>query len=792
MLADLAESGLEPGDLNCRALTSTERHATGSPLAPEGYVIPYRSIGGQAIPFYRVKLKGWDPKYKQLTDQPNHIYFPKGFWDLANNEDTKYILFVEGEKKAACAAKRGFACAACGGVDSWSNKTVALPKDTKLVKGKDGSIIAKLSAGTEQNMDHGELAAGMQDLIDLVIRRDIPLIIIYDSDGRGNVPPQVQAAAARLGYALRFHGIPARNIRQFILKPPKGYSGDKLGLDDLLVKAGITSEQLHTALEGVIAKPSAFPKHPNPREYINKKLRRSRMTREQLQSLATSILCDLDANGSRLYSSDEDELYYFSKSSRKLMKVSFKLNENFAKSEWGVYLYQNYNLSAADERIIVWLETLFAGEAPITQVEPERVIAVRDNAIYYQISAAQMIKVSAKNIQVLDNGSDDILFLSGSVDDMDKGKLVGYINDLLKKEKLPNYWYDVASRTRLQDNEQQQHAKLLSYLYSISPWFYRWKGTQLPIEMVVGEPGSGKSTLYQLRLSILTGQPRLRNPAKDINDWGVSVGATGGIHVTDNINMQNSQLRQQISDEMARLITEPNPTIEKRKLYSDAELVYIPVKTVFAITSVRQPFNAPDIIQRSIITYMNKGNEAIEYQGDWAQEQLHKFGGREGWVALHLVFIHRLLRATGKLWRSNYGAKFRLINVEQLLRIASTLYEGGEESFEDSAWIVGYLEESQADKIAENDIVLGALRKFSELVVEKYGSNNIHKRFTARDIAKWGSEQIEFKHTYLVTNPRALGKFMKANPNLLATVAGISEQGSMSNATAYVAHEPKK
>lgn len=785
---DLKRSGLEIVDINARPLTSTERHATGSPQAPEGYVIPYRAIGGGPLPFYRVRLKGWDPKYRQLSDEPNHIYFPKGFWELANAAD--YIIFVEGEKKAACGVKHGFATAGCGGVDSWRNKTVTLPKDTKLTKGRDGRFIAKLTAGSEQDAHSEDLAVGMKDLIDLIIRRDIPLVIVYDSDDGGKVAPQVQEAAARLGYALRFYGVPARNIRQFILRPPSGYLGEKLGLDDLLVGTKVTSKHLDDAIRKDLLKPSGFPRHPNPRQYINSKLRRQKMTREQLQALATAILCDLDAKGSRLYCEDEDELYYFSRTSKRLMHVSFKLNEFYAKSDWGIHLYQNYNLSAADERVLVWLETLFAGEEPMQAVEPERVLAVREDSIYYQISAAQMMRVTGGEIRVLDNGSDDILFLSDAVQDLDKAKLIAEVNRLIHEKDLPNYWYEVTKLTRLADNDQKQQAKLLSYLYSISPWFYRWRGTQLPVEMVVGEPGSGKSTLYQLRLSVLNGDPRLRNPPKDINDWGVSVGSAGGLHVTDNINMQNTILRQQISDEMCRLVTEPKPLIEKRKLYTDDDLVFIPVKTVFAITSVKQPFNAPDIIQRSIITYMDKGEEAVTFQGNWADEQLARFGGREGWVALQLVVIHRVLKLARQKWQYNYQAKMRLINVEQLLRLVAEVF--GER--EQGKWLVEYLEVTQAEKIAENDLVLGALRRFSALCVEKFGqySQEARGRFTAKDLSMWMQGQEDYKDTFTLINSRSLGKFMKTNTNLLATVAGISECGSKSNATAYHAHEPKK
>jgi hypothetical protein len=251
--------------------------------------------------------------------------------------------------------------------------------------------------------------------------------------------------------------------------------------------------------------------------------------------------------------------------------------------------------------------------------------------------------------------------------------------------------------------------------------------------------------------------------------------------------MLNTMLRQQISDEMCRIVTEPKPTIEKRKLYTDNKTVLIPIKTVFAVTAVKQPFNAPDIIQRSVITYMNKGDEAVEYQGDWAAEQIAKFGGREGWMAQQLVFLHRMLKRAKKEWKSDYKAKMRLINFEQLLRLSARLYG------DDDAWLVEYLESSQATTIADNDHILGALHKFAQACIDKHGeySETSAGRFLAKDISGWALTQNDYKEIFTLTNSRALGKYLKDNPNLLATVAGITENGTKSNATAYHAHEPK-
>lgn len=798
---DLANSGLKIADLGVRPMGPSEKQATGAPATSEGYVIPYYDIYGKPVPFYRVKIRGGDPKYRQLADQGNYIYFPKGFWDLA--QEAPYIVFTEGEKKAGLMVKCGFAACAAGGVDSWSNRVLQLPKDAKLSKGSGGKLLAKLPSGAETDTENGELARGMDALIALLIRRDIPLIIVYDSNTKGEVGFQVQSAAARLGYSLRFHGVAARNIRQFIIKPPPGYNPEideelaqqgkypSLGLDDLLVETEVSPEQLDKALRGVCEKASAFPVHPNPREYVNKKLRRGRMVREQLQSLATAIICDMDAQGTRLHSKDEDELYYFSKQTHQLIRASFKLSDDFSKTPFGVYLYQKYNLSIADDRILTWLGTLYAGEAPLAHVSPERVLTVQGDTLYYQISAGQMLRVNAQEVRVLDNGADGVLFQSGVVQDLNKTRLVKAINGFLnQKGPMKNIWADTIAQTRIADDSEGRQTKLLSYLYSISPWFYRWRGTQLPIEMVCGEPGSGKSTLYVLRQNILTGDPRLRNPPKDITDWGVSVGSVGGLHVIDNVNLANTGLRQEMSDEMCRLITEPFPMIEKRKLYSDTDTVKINVKTVFAVTSVKQPFQNPDIIQRSIITWMNKGTEAVEYHGDWAQDRLDQHGGREAWVAHQMVFIHRLFGLIRDKWDKAHRAKYRLKNVEQLLALAAEVY--GEPSLGDG-WITSFIEETQSNRIAENDVILGALRAYAEARINKYGEGNrsVQATFSAKDIAEQMAEHADYRQVFTLTNSRALGRHMKQNPNLLATVAGITEAGTRANATVYYAHTPK-
>lgn len=779
MREDLAKSGLTIDNVRARPLGPTERHTTGTPGSVEGYVIPYFDINGKVVSFYRVRLFDWKPKYRQIANTPNHIYFPPGFMAALRNSQTRAIILTEGEKKAACGVKHGFACAAVSGTDSWRNRVISMPKDSALATTKDGRVMAKLPAGQEVTERTDTIATGLGDLINLAIVEDIPIIIAYDSELKVEQNAQVQAAAAMLGYELRFRGVPFHLIRQIKLVPPiASYQEDKLGLDDWLEHPKMGPTALADKIQRCIESTATFPRHPNPRAFINKKLMRGKVPRNELQALSTAILCDLDSKGLRLRTSEDDELYYFSKIDHSLIKVNFRLNETFAKTPFGSHLYKEYNLTINDYSLVNQISAQFAGEQPVIEVTPERVMTIRDDTLYLQISNGQIVKCNATGISMQDNGQDNVLFERDAVQPIDREKLLNYIAKY-QQQKSPefiNQWYEVIRGARIKDSEGDRDRKILALLYCISPWMYRWRGTQLPIEMMIGEPGSGKSTLFQMRLNISSGRAKLRNAPNDLRDWTASVASAGGLHVTDNVHMGNNQLRQQLSDEICRVITADKPMIERRKLYSDNELVETPVKCVFAVTAIKQPFANADIIQRAVITNLFKGEEEVEYDTAWETIQLERYGGREGWLAWHLVFQHRLFKVIRQKWNPRYKAKFRLINLEQLLMLAAEVFDW------DGSWIPTYLDSGQKRVVAENDWALEGIKAYGDELRKSFAKE---RRFTARDISEWCQGEEEYEECAILKNPRMLGAYMKDRANQIATIAGIVSAGKYANAATY-------
>jgi hypothetical protein len=784
LIEDLANSGLEPQDVRARVAGPSEKSATNTPQGVDAYALPYFDMYGKVVPFYRVKLiNSPDPKirYKQLATAANHVYFPPGF--QAALRGARCLIITEGEKKAAAAVKAGFAACALGGVDSWRSRTIVLSKDATVGTNKSGAIVAKLPAGKDVHESTDTLAKGLSDVIDYAIKKKLPIVICFDTDL--DIPDfinyEVQRAAATLGYELRFRGVPFNSIRQLILRPnPKlGLTG-KMGLDDWLVHEELGADALEEVLSTVLSQRQAFPRHPNPREYVNRKLQRINIPRSELQALATAVTSELDAEGIRLYCPLDDNMYYFDETNFKLMRVEFSNQMSFSRTPIGIKLYNDFGLSSADVRLLSHLNAQFCGEQPIQNVKPEKVVTCRGDNIYYQLSDGLMVRVNRDEIKLLHNGQDDVLFEAEMVKPVPHMQLMELVAQYQQEKTPPNYWYDVLKEARIKESPNDQTRKLLSLLYSISPWLYRWRGTQLPVEQMLGEAGSGKSTLYSLRLRILTGISVLRNAPNDIRDWTASIAFTGGLHVTDNVHMPNSRLKQELSDELCRIITEPEPHIERRKLYTDNQIIRTPVKCVFAITAIKQPFVNTDIIQRSVIAELDKGTGEVEYEADWETAQLNRWGGRTQWIAHQLVFLQRMFQLIDKEWQNSYKARFRLINVEQLLMFAARIY--GEES----TWIPQYLELQRDASTAKADSALEGLAMWAEEVRVSFQKKNNpqglkHAAFTALDMVSHFEGDDEFERNTVLTNARSLGRYLVEHKHEISHIAGIVPAGRKKN-----------
>jgi hypothetical protein len=775
LIQDLLSSGLAPEDMLARPISNAERAATVSPASIDGYVIPYFNLYGKIQPFYRVKLFEHDPKYKQPKDTPNQVYFPRNF--LPTQKGKPYVIITEGEKKAASAVKQGFPACALGGVDSWRNKIVTLPKEAAL-SADQGKIRARIAGNAPTEDYEAPMAVGMQDLIDYVLAHNLQVIICYDSDRLQGVKGEVQRAAAMLGYELRFRGIPFVHIRQLILPQitQADFQSEKMGIDDFLSHK--TPEALQTLITETLKARGAFPRHPAVRDYVNRRLQRAKLSRKEIQNVSLATLSDLDAHGIRLKASS-GITYYFDIQTKRLLQSTFAVGPQDAEFDapFAQFLYQRYGLSAADSRLLVWLGTQFSSEAPISDVSPYRVIARSEktgDAVVLQVSDSHYVKVDKAGLELHDNGTDNILFEADQVESLDTNKLLAAFREMLRRP-LDNQWADVLSSVRLKD--QQRQRIITSLLYYMSPFLHRWRGMQLPVELILGESGSGKSTLCELRLSILTGRPILRNAPQDLKDWHASITSTGGLHVTDNVQLVDKSLRQRLSDEICRIITEPSPYVEQRKYYTNADLIRLPVRAVFAVTAIQQPFQNADLLQRSLILDLDKSQAGmnITFNSEWKNQQLERYGGREAWLAHHLVVLHRFFQVAAQQWNPRYDARHRLIHFEQSIIIMAKLFGMPWE------WIPEYLNATSDRIISENDWALEGIQAFAAALKQQ----SPHVKVSAKGISEWALATEDFAACEMLTNPRRLGRYMQQHKSLVMTLAGLEEAGVQGNRVMY-------
>ncbi len=678
-----------------------------------------------------------------------------------------------------------------------------IPKDVQTVKvqgntGKESKIGIRLPSGTSEldDVTQTTYAEGFEKLVDYVVAKKLHVVIAFDSDGNNKANFSVQRAAASLAFELRFRGVPYKKINQFIIPND---TEEKMGYDDFLIATGDAGESPEKAIQSVLGVRGSFPKYPNLREWLNKRLQRTKLGRKETHMVAMAVLSDLDSRGKRLRARDSGNLYYFDGDTKTLMKVHFSgaRKEEMHESEFGRLLYSRYGITGGDQRVLTQLSAQFSAEEPIEDVIPQRIVGrITEgpskflDSICYQINDGQYIRISGDStapFEICDNGEHNVLFESGHCRALDgKGLLAALKQEQYRIKaggKIRNLWYETLMKTRLKDKEQS--AKLFSYLYYISPWMWRWRGTQLPAEIVLGEAGSGKSSAYILRLQILTGEPNLRNAPADIKDWHSSVVNTGGLHVVDNLHMANKQLRQQLSDEMCRLITEPFPTVEQRRLYSNAELMRLPVSTVFAITAIQQPFQNVDILQRSMVMEMDKAGsvkdgEKLEYQSDWPEEQLRVHGGRIGWLVNHLIVLQAILHKARQNWDYTYRATHRLVNFEYLLGSVATVFN------DTPAAVKVALNDKADERMADADWVLEGIRAYCDEIRERNTEKSRESlRISSSDISAWASANEEFEDCIQLINSRKLGRYIQSNKHTVQTVAGLIENGLYANRVIY-------
>lgn len=239
-----------------------------------------------------------------------------------------------------------------------------------------------------------------------------------------------------------------------------------------------------------------------------------------------------------------------------------------------------------------------------------------------------------------------------------------------------------------------------------------------------------------------------------------------GLHCVDNVHMVNKELRQRLSDEICRLVTEPVPYIEMRKLFTTSDNFRLPVRTVFAMTAIQQPFLNADILQRSLIFQLRAIGRS--HVSDWAATSLTSRGGRIGWLAHHLAVLHVFFRRVQEgLWNANYRSNHRLANFEQIFRLMGSII--GVPNAEDIGLRLASVAEAQ---VSEYDWTMEGLKEYNRDFLHQQ-QKDPKFTFACQDIAMWAAGHEDYEENQTIINARRLSRYIESHKFMVEQAAGF-------------------
>jgi len=710
-----------------------------------GYLIPYADANGKVNGHNRIRVLkrvGSDggPKYLQPGSSGNHLYIPPGLPKGWAKDPTTPLVITEGEKKTLAAAQVGLICVGVGGVNSWRNRTLKLPKEAQLQEGEGkGGIVVKL----DDKVTHMIQEQVAPELLDIEFGNR-PVTIVFDSDTNDN--PDVQDAAFELAVWLEDRGA---EVGQFVLLPYD--DGRKCGLDDYLKDEG--EEGANDLLDFDLL---TFPSPPNVKHWISEELDSARVGRPTQRRVARVALSSLDKWGKRY--KDSGGTYYFFDTETKILHP-FRMDnlQQLRSSTFGSLLTNDLGIHTADTPTMSRLADLFATREPVATITPHRAVTTRGDVLYYQLSDGRVARVSAESIEFVDNGTDEVLFVPEIVEPVDEDELAGIIAKYERKSPL---WLDAIKTVNLEPLPEltlDETQKLLATLFYLSPWLHRWRRLMTPLEVAVAEPNSGKTFLYNLRKGILTGRPDLEGLPDDFRGWVSAVSAAPALWACDNLGGVRSDFWHRLNDELARLITDPNPTVELRQLYTTASVYRVPIQAAFAVTTIKNPFTAPDILQRSLIYHL-RAIPSGKRDANWYENQLRD---RTLWLAEHLLATQAFFKQVAEKWDDGYLSGFRLVNLEQSLLLM------GEALGLDLRSAVAALPKMVSANVAEYDPIVEALVAF----VDEW-----HKpEATIGNVIEWVQMDQERRYVNIksLDNTILLGRYISAHVYDIEQATGI-------------------
>jgi len=321
----------------------------------------------------------------------------------------------------------------------------------------------------------------------------------------------------------------------------------------------------------------------DPQKYFKKKITPSFKIN---QEIAKKCLKELSARG--VFYKSNQGVYYFDRADCQLVEV-------YADEPKLVSLLGQMGLNPSEQVFKFVFEEVkrFGYENGIesqiylyTHYCPER------NCLYINNFDGTFYRISPNSIDRLPNGEEGVLFLKCN------GEPVEYIPSVPFQEDLLHS-YLISLLNPEEDHLLPDELRALFHLWLLS--FFLFDAFQThPIVALIGEKGSGKTTISRLVGKLLFGDKFEASPLPDKETDFDALVSHRPLAVLDNVDERCRWL----CNRLASIST--GEVITKRKLYTTNQLIEIPNKCQLIITSRSPFFNRDDVADRLLLIRLKR------------------------------------------------------------------------------------------------------------------------------------------------------------------------------------------
>ena len=289
------------------------------------------------------------------------------------------------------------------------------------------------------------------------------------------------------------------------------------------------------------------------------------------------VISDLISNGDFVRTND-GSLFYIHKTTGRPISVS-KHSERLES-----LLDSVYGLNQSDgfqPYVVNHLISFTSSQGRL--VEIRTLSTIKNNSMILHSGKGEVYRITPDNVSKNLNGQSDILFPWRNDDAISIG------------EPLEQDWIDWLFEgwfTNLIDFTPEQ-AKIILRVWILFVLF-KDESVSRPIMTILGQPGSGKSTLFRIIYALFYGANKSIAAISTPDDFDYLV-ATDPLVVFDNVDTWTSW----IPDRLA--LSASSSDITKRKLYTDNDIVIVKRQALIGLTAHDPRFGRADVVDRMII-----------------------------------------------------------------------------------------------------------------------------------------------------------------------------------------------